>query len=62
MIRVPLDRVGVVMVSTVGNAVHVLPVLNSIKAHRPESHVTWIMQRASAELVRGHWRAPARSY
>ncbi|HEX8272154.1 MAG TPA: glycosyltransferase family 9 protein [Longimicrobiaceae bacterium] len=54
MIRVPLDRVGVVMVSTVGNAVHVLPVLNSIKRHRPESRITWIMQRASAELVRGH--------
>lgn len=54
MIRASLDRVAVVMVSTVGNAVHVLPVLNSIKAHRPESRVTWIMQRASAELVRGH--------
>ena len=54
MIRVPLDRVGVVMVSTVGNAVHVLPVLNSIKAHRPDSRITWIMQRAAAELVRGH--------
>lgn len=54
MIRVPLDRVGVVMVSTVGNAVHVLPVLNSIRAHRPDSRITWIMQRASAELVRGH--------
>ncbi len=54
MIRVPLDRVGVVMVSTVGNAVHVLPVLASLKRHRPESRVTWILQRASAELVRGH--------
>ncbi|MEW5930130.1 MAG: glycosyltransferase family 9 protein [Gemmatimonadota bacterium] len=54
MIRAPLDRVGVVMVSTVGNAVHVLPVLNSIKRHRPDARVTWIVQRASAELVRGH--------
>jgi len=54
MTRVPLDRVGVVMVSTVGNAVHVLPVLASLKRHRPESRVTWILQRASAELVRGH--------
>jgi heptosyltransferase I len=54
VIRVPLDRVGVVMVSTVGNAVHVLPVLASLKRHRPESRVTWILQRASAELVRGH--------
>ncbi|HLL46584.1 MAG TPA: glycosyltransferase family 9 protein [Longimicrobiaceae bacterium] len=54
MIQVPLDRVGVVMVSTVGNAVHVLPVLNSIRAHRPGARITWVMQPASAALVRGH--------
>jgi heptosyltransferase I len=50
----PLDRVAVVMVSTVGNAVHVLPVLNSIRAHRPDARITWVMQPAAAELVRGH--------
>ncbi len=54
MIRVPLDRVAVVMVSTVGNAVHVLPVLNSIRRHHPAARITWIMQPASAALVRGH--------
>lgn len=52
--NVPLDRVAVVMMSTVGNAVHTLPVVNSLKAHRPRSHVTWIMQPGSAALVRGH--------
>lgn len=50
----PLDRVAVVMVSTVGNAVHTLPVVNSLKAHRPEGRVTWILQRGSAALVQGH--------
>jgi heptosyltransferase I len=50
----PLDRVAVVMVSTVGNAVHVLPVLNSIRAHRADARITWVMQPAAAELVRGH--------
>ncbi|HEX2190132.1 MAG TPA: glycosyltransferase family 9 protein [Longimicrobiaceae bacterium] len=54
MIAAALDRVGVVMVSTVGNAVHVLPVLNSIRAHRPGARVTWVMQPAAAALVRGH--------
>ena len=52
--NVPLDRVAVVMISTVGNAVHALPVLNSIRAHRPEARITWIMQPGSAALVRGH--------
>jgi heptosyltransferase I len=49
-----LDRVGVVMLSTVGNAVHVLPVLNALKRYRPSAHVSWIMQPGPASLVRGH--------
>ncbi|HEY0021157.1 MAG TPA: glycosyltransferase family 9 protein [Longimicrobium sp.] len=51
---IPLDRVAVVMMSTVGNAVHTLPVVNSIKAHRPDARITWIMQPGSAALVQGH--------
>jgi heptosyltransferase I len=50
----PLDRVAVVMMSTVGNAVHTLPVVSSLRAHRPEARITWIMQPGAAELVRGH--------
>lgn len=52
--KLPRDRVAVVMISTVGNAVHTLPVINSLKGHRPESRITWIMQPGSAALVRGH--------
>jgi heptosyltransferase I len=51
---IALDRVAVVMMSTVGNAVHTLPVVNSIKLHRPEARITWIMQPGSAALVQGH--------
>jgi len=47
-------RVGVVMASAVGNAVHTLPLLHSLKHHRPETHVTWVMQPGPAGLVRGH--------
>lgn len=49
-----LRRVAVVMLSTIGNAVHVLPVLNSIKRAAPGCEVSWILQPALAELVRGH--------
>ncbi|MBW3571280.1 MAG: glycosyltransferase family 9 protein [Gemmatimonadetes bacterium] len=52
--NVPLDRVAVVMMSTVGNAVHTLPVITSLKAHRPDARITWIMQPGSAALVQGH--------
>jgi heptosyltransferase I len=49
-----LDRVCIVMMSAVGDAVHVLPVLHALKRHSPESHVTWVLQPGPATLVRGH--------
>jgi heptosyltransferase I len=52
--RVPLDRVCVVMMSAVGDAVHVLPVLTALKRHHPTMHVTWVLQPGPATLVRGH--------
>ena len=49
-----LDRVLVVMLSAVGDAVHVLPVVNAIKRHHPRSRVSWVLQPGPATLVRGH--------
>ncbi len=49
-----LDRVCIVMMSAVGDAVHVLPVVNALKRHSPASHVTWVLQPGPATLVRGH--------
>jgi len=54
MIDARLDRVGIVMMSAVGDAVHVLPVLNALKRHAPQSRVTWVLQPGPAALVRGH--------
>ncbi len=42
------------MMSAVGDAVHTLPVINAIKRHNPQSHITWILQPGPATLVRGH--------
>jgi heptosyltransferase I len=50
----PLDRVGIVMMSAVGDAVHVLPVINAIKRHAPASRISWVLQPGPATLVRGH--------
>ncbi len=47
-------RVGIVMMSAVGDAVHVLPVLNALKRHAPDSRVSWVLQPGAASLVRGH--------
>jgi heptosyltransferase I len=49
-----LDRIGIVMVSAVGDAVHVLPVVNALKRHAPGARISWILQPGPASLVRGH--------
>jgi len=51
---VALDRVCIVMMSAVGDAVHVLPVINALKRHQASSHITWVLQPGPATLVRGH--------
>lgn len=40
--------------SAAGDAVHVLPVINALKRHRPDCHITWVLQPGPATLVRGH--------
>jgi heptosyltransferase I len=42
------------MMSAVGDAVHVLPVVTAIKRHHPRARITWILQPGPASLVRGH--------
>jgi heptosyltransferase I len=47
-------RICIVMMSAVGDAVHVLPVVHALKRHDPASHITWVLQPGPAALVRGH--------
>ncbi len=49
-----LDRIGIVMMSAVGDAVHVMPVIHALKAHAPSARITWVLQPGPATLVRGH--------
>ena len=48
------DRICIVMMSAVGDAVHVLPVINALKRANPSTKITWILQPGAAALVRGH--------
>jgi heptosyltransferase I len=54
MLSTPLSRVGIVMMSAVGDAVHVLPLLTALKRHSPATHISWVLQPGAASLVRGH--------
>jgi heptosyltransferase I len=51
---VRLDRIGIVMMSAVGDAVHVMPIIHALKAQAPTARITWVLQPGPASLVRGH--------
>jgi len=48
------DNICIVMMSAVGDAVHVLPVINALKRENPRTRITWVLQPGPAALVRGH--------
>jgi heptosyltransferase I len=48
------DRICIVMMSAVGDTVHVLPVINALKRSNPRTTISWVLQPGPATLVRGH--------
>jgi heptosyltransferase I len=44
----------IVMLTAVGDAVHVLPVIHALKRQDPATRVTWLLQPGPAALVQGH--------
>lgn len=53
-IEAKLDRICIVMMSALGDAVHTLPVITALKRHNPNCHITWLLQPGPALLARGH--------
>ena len=47
-------EIAIVMLSALGDAVHVLPVVNALKRAWPETRITWVIQPVPHQLVRGH--------
>ena len=47
-------RIGIILLSAVGDVVHALPVINALKRARPRAHITWLLQDAGAALLQGH--------
>jgi heptosyltransferase I len=50
----PPREIAVVMLSALGDAVHVLPVVNALKRRWPEARITWVIQPVPHMLVAGH--------
>jgi heptosyltransferase I len=47
-------NIAIVMMSAIGDAVHTLPVVNSLRAHAPDARITWIIQPGPHALVANH--------
>lgn len=50
----PPREICIVMLSAIGDAVHVLPVANALKDRWPECRITWVIQPVPHLLVRDH--------
>lgn len=50
----PPREICIVMLSAIGDAVHVLPVANALKRAWPETRITWVIQPVPLLLVRDH--------
>lgn len=47
-------EIAIVMLSALGDAVHVLPVVNALKRAWPQTRITWVIQPVPYQLVKGH--------
>jgi heptosyltransferase I len=47
-------RVALVMMSAIGDTIHALPLVNSIRAAAPDVHLTWVIQPVPLQLFQGH--------
>lgn len=50
----PPREICIVMLSAIGDAVHVLPVANALKRTWPDCRITWIIQPVPRLMVEGH--------
>lgn len=50
----PPKEICIVMLSAIGDAVHVLPVASALKRHWPDSRITWVIQPVPHTMVKNH--------
>ncbi len=44
----------IVKLSAIGDVIHTLPALNALRRRHPGARITWLVEEAAADLVRGH--------
>lgn len=44
----------IVKTSAIGDVTHTLPALNALRNHYPDAKITWLVEQAAADIIRGH--------
>ncbi len=44
----------IVKTSAIGDVIHTIPSLWSLRAHFPDAHITWLVEESAADLLAGH--------
>ena len=44
----------IVKTSAIGDVTHTLPALNALRDHYPHAHISWLVEEASQDIVKGH--------
>jgi len=55
--RVPMEQVRRILIvkpSSIGDVVHALPFLNSLRHRYPDRYIAWLVEEEAAELLLGH--------
>jgi lipopolysaccharide heptosyltransferase I len=47
-------KILIVKLSALGDVIHTLPVLTTLRRAQPEAHLAWLIEETFADLVRGH--------
>src|SRR5947208_13483252 len=48
------QRIALIKPSALGDIVHSLPVLSALRQRYPDAHISWVVNRCYADLLRGH--------
>lgn len=52
--RLPGVNLLVVKLSAIGDVTHTLPALTTIRRHQPDARITWLVEDAAHDIIRGH--------
>ena len=53
MIKKP-EKILIVRLSAIGDVVHVLPALRSLRSNFPDSKITWLVEDKASDILAGH--------